>query len=139
MNVIIIVAVILVAGFLGLIIRSHYKAKHAPVTKKSENIKLLSAKNFKGQTNNGLVLVDFWAARYEPCKMLAPVLNDIADNESDTLTIARINVEQYQQVASKYKIKSLPTLVLFKDGVEVNRILGVKTKKAILKEIAQYA
>jgi thioredoxin 1 len=71
--------------------------------------------------------------------MLAPVLNDIADNESDTLTIARINVEQYQQVASKYKIKSLPTLVLFKDGVEVNRILGVKTKKAILKEIAQYA
>lgn len=139
MNILIIVSVVLGVLLLGLIIFSHYKTKNTPVVKKSEKIKVLSAKTFKHQTSKGLVLVDFWAAWCAPCKTLVPVLNDIADNESDLLSVAKINVEQFKQVASKHKIKSLPTLVLFKDGVEVKRILGVKTKKAIMKDVAQYA
>jgi len=139
MNIIYIGAGILVAGFLGMIIYSHYKTKNAPVFKKSANIKLLSAKNFKGETGNGLVLVEFWAAGYEPCKIMAPVLNELADNNVNALSVARISVEQFQQVAQKYKVKSLPTLILFKNGIEVNRITGVKTKRDILKQVAQYA
>ncbi|MDA3892087.1 MAG: thioredoxin [Salinivirgaceae bacterium] len=139
MDTIYIVALVLIVAFFGMIVYSHYKTKNTPEVKKSENIKLLNAKNFKMQTQRGLVLVDFWAAWCAPCKMLTPVLNDIADDVSNDLTVGKLNVEQFQQVASKHKIKSLPTLVLFKDGVEVKRILGVKNKKAIMKEIAQYA
>jgi len=125
-------------GFLGLIVFSYFKMKNTPEVKKSDNIKVLNAKNFKMYIRGGLVLVDFWASWCAPCKMLVPVLNDIADNEGDKLTVCKINVEQYQQVASKNKIKNLPTLVLYKNGAEVSRIVGVKSKKAIMKEVMKY-
>jgi len=139
MNPILLIAGGIVLAFIGLLTYSHYKAKNTPEVKKSENIKVLNAKNFKTLTRRGLVLVDFWAAWCGPCKMLAPVLNDIADNNTDQLAVAKLNVDQYQQVAAKLKIRNLPTMVLFKDGVEVKRISGFKNKKAIMKEIAQYA
>lgn len=139
MNPILLIAGGIVVIFIGLLTYAHYKAKNTPDLKKSANIKVLNAKNFKSQTSSGLVLVDFWAAWCAPCKMLTPVLNDIADNNKDQLAVAKLNVEQYKQVASKMKIKNLPTMVLFKDGVEVKRINGFKNKKAIMKEVAQYA
>jgi len=139
MNTILIVGGGLALLFLALIVFSHYKAKNMPEVKKSEKIKILNAKNFKMQTRSGLVLVDFWAAWCGPCKMLLPVLNDIAEDESIDISVAKINVDQFQQVAAKFKIRNLPTMVLFKNGVEVKRITGVKTKKTILKELAQYA
>jgi thioredoxin 1 len=139
MNTIYIGAGILVAVFIGMIVYLHFKNKNKPVYKKSEKIKLLNAKSFKVGAGSGLVLVDFWAPSYLPCKELVPVLNEVAENDSVNLSVARLNVEQYKQVALRYKIKSLPTLILFKDGVEVNRIVGVQTKKAILKQVAQYA
>ena len=138
MSTALIVAGVLAVGFLGLIVFSYFKMKNTPEVKKSDNIKVLNAKNFKMYIRGGLVLVDFWASWCAPCKMLVPVLNDIADNEGDKLTVCKINVEQYQQVASKNKIKNLPTLVLYKNGAEVSRIVGVKSKKAIMKEVMKY-
>lgn len=140
MNTAILISIGVVVVVLGLITFSYYKTKNAPVVKKSENIKTLNAKNFKMFTRNGLVLVDFWAGWCNPCKMLTPILNDIADNKSvEGLSIAKLNVDQYQQVAAKYKVRSLPTMLIFKDGKEVHRIVGVKTKKALLKEIQKWA
>ncbi len=139
MNILYFVGGALVVGFLGLIIFSHFKTKNTPEVKKSEKIQILNAKNFKPHIRTGLVLVDFWAAWCAPCKMLVPTLNDIADNEEDKVRVAKLNVEQFQQVAGKYKVRNLPTLVLFKDGEEVSRIVGVKNKKAIMKVVNEFA
>lgn len=139
MSIAIIISIGVAVVFIGLIVLSYYKTKNAPEVKKSENIRVLNAKNFKVQTRSGIVLVDFWAGWCNPCKMLMPILNDIADNNSNDYKVAKLNVDQFQQVAAKMKVKSLPTLVVFKDGKEATRIVGVKTKKAILKEIEKIA
>ena len=80
------------------------------------------------------VLVDFWAPWCGPCKMIAPTLNEIAETESD-IVIGKVNVDHNQDLAKKYKVRNIPTMVIFKNGVEVGRIVGVKTKKAILNEV----
>lgn len=139
MSIILLVSIGVVVLFLGMIVYSHYRAKNTPEIKKSENIRVLNAKTFNAYTKSGVVLIDFWAAWCNPCKMLTPILNDIADDDNLAVKVGKVNVDQFQQVASKMKIKNLPTIVVFKDGKEVHRIVGVKTKKAILKELEQVA
>lgn len=101
----------------------------------NKNIKILTNKNFKTAIKRDLVLVDFWAPWCAPCKIIAPTLNEIAEEYSDKVTIAKVNVDQQKQVAQKFKIRNIPTLILFKDGKELKRITGVKPKRALLKEI----
>ena len=84
--------------------------------------------------DKGAVVVDFWAPWCGPCKMIAPTLNEIAETESD-IVIGKVNVDHNQDLAKKYKVRNIPTMVIFKNGVEVGRIVGVKTKKAILNEV----
>ncbi|QGY48010.1 thioredoxin [Maribellus comscasis] len=108
--------------------------KNAKPVANSKKIKVLGNKNFKTVTRRGVVLVDFWAPWCGPCKIIAPVLNDIADSE-DNVTVAKVNVDQQQPLAKKFKVRNIPTLVVLKDGVEMHRFVGVKTKRAIMKEV----
>jgi len=101
----------------------------------SNRIKILNNKNFKPVIRSGLILVDFWAPWCAPCKMMAPTLNEIADENPDTITIAKLNVDQNQPIAQKYNIRNIPTMILFQGGKEIKRITGVKPKKVILKEL----
>jgi thioredoxin 1 len=135
MSTFIIIIIALVVIFFGLLVYSYYKMKNTPEVKKSEKIKILNPKNIDLSLKNRVVLVDFWASWCAPCKMMAPVLNEIADDESTKFTVAKVNVEQYQQLAAKYKVKNLPTLILFNNGKEIQRLVGFKNKKAILKDI----
>jgi thioredoxin 1 len=66
--------------------------------------------------------------------LVAPTLNEIAETE-EGIVIGKVNVDNNQDLAKKYKVRNIPTMVIFKNGVEVGRIVGVKTKKAILKEV----
>jgi len=135
MSTFLIIIIGLVVAFFGLMVFSYYRMKNTPEVKKSEKIKILNPKNIDVNLKNKIVLVDFWASWCGPCKMMAPVLNEIAEDDKTSFTVAKVNVEQYQQLAAKYKVKNLPTLVLFKNGKEVQRLIGFKNKKAILKEI----
>jgi len=137
MSVTLIVISVIIVGFLGVIIFNYRKMKNMPVVADNENIKKLNNKNFKAQTRSGIVLVDFWAPWCGPCKVIAPILNDIAKKDSDKITIGKINVDHQGPVAQKFKVKSIPTLILFKDGKEVNRFAGVKTRKFIMNEVAK--
>ncbi len=82
------------------------------------------------------VLVDFWAAWCGPCKMVAPVLEEIATEKAGVLTVAKIDVDANPTSARDFQVSSIPTLILFKDGKPITRIVGAKGKAALLKEIA---
>lgn len=93
----------------------------------------LTNENFDEVINSGKpVLVDFWATWCGPCKMVAPIIEELSEELKDTVTVAKLDVDQRQDVAMKYQVMSIPTLILFKDGQEVKRSVGFKPKARIL-------
>jgi thioredoxin 1 len=81
------------------------------------------------------VLVDFWATWCGPCKMVAPVLEEIAAEKAGQLTVAKLDVDANPESARQFQVVSIPTLILFKDGQPIKRIIGAKGKAALLREI----
>jgi len=82
------------------------------------------------------VLVDFWATWCGPCKMVAPVLAEIAADKAGQLTVAKLDVDANPETARNFDVVSIPTLILFKDGEPVKRIVGAKGKAALLRELS---
>jgi thioredoxin 1 len=106
-----------------------------PTVQDHDKIKILTDQNFQNQIKTGVTLVDFWAEWCMPCKMMVPVLNSTADELNGNAFIGKINIEQHSAMASKYKVRSIPTMILFKNGKEIKRFVGGKTKDSLLKEI----
>jgi thioredoxin 1 len=82
-------------------------------------------------------LVDFWADWCGPCQIVAPTLEEIAADHKDDLTVAKLNVDQHPNVALDHAVMSIPTLIIFKDGVEKKRLVGAQPKAAIEAELAE--
>jgi thioredoxin 1 len=82
------------------------------------------------------VLVDFWATWCGPCKMVAPVLEEIASEKSGQLTVAKLDVDANPETARDFQVVSIPTMILFQNGEAVKRIVGAKGKAALLRELA---
>jgi thioredoxin 1 len=124
-----------IAIFVFMVFRAKARMKNLPLVNDHEKILTLTDKNFQNQTRNKVVLVDFWAAWCGPCRMMAPVLNEIAEELKGNSYIGKVNVEQYQSLAQKFKVRGIPTMVLFKNGAEVNRFVGIKSKEFLIKQI----
>jgi thioredoxin 1 len=125
-------ALVLIIGYAFVMAR---KLKNAPAEADNNKIKTLNDQTFATQIKNGVTLVDFWASWCMPCKMMIPVLNELADNDEHKAAIAKLNVDENQQTAAKYGVRSIPTSIVFKNGKEVKRFVGVKPVDFFVKQL----
>jgi thioredoxin 1 len=124
------IAVFIIARFFVL-----KKMKNIPMVEDHERVLTLTDKNFQQQTKNRVVLVDFWASWCAPCRMMAPVLNDVASELKGNSHVGKVDIQQYQSLAQKFQVRNIPTLVLLKNGVEINRFVGIKNKDFLLNQM----
>jgi len=132
----IVIGVIVVAVFIFRTI-AMAKMKNTPMVADHEKVLTLTDQNFQQKTKGKVVLIDFWASWCAPCRMMAPVLNDVATELKGNSHVGKVDIQQYQSLANEFKVRSIPTLILFKNGKEVNRFVGIKSKDFLLKEIAK--
>ena len=78
------------------------------------------------------VLIDFWAGWCGPCRMLAPIIDEIAEEYADTVTVGKINVDEQPQLAAAFGVESIPTLIAFKNGVHLGALVGLQTKESVI-------
>ena len=84
------------------------------------------------------VLVDFWADWCGPCKMLAPILDEVASENTDKITVAKVNVDENPDLARQFDIMSIPTLIVFKDGQPAHRFQGASGKAGLLQNLSDF-
>jgi len=106
----------------------------------SDKISILGEANFNDFINGAdtPVLVDFWAEWCGPCKMIAPVVEEIAAENEGKLKVAKLNVDESKSVPTQFSVVSIPTLIIFKEGKEVERIVGFRTKKELHAIVDKY-
>ncbi len=135
MTITFIVTGLIIAAFATYMYMTYKKIRNTPEVEMHSSIRELNDGNFAAMVKNGVTLVDFWASWCMPCKMMAPVLNEVADELGDTAKVAKLDVETNRASSAKYGVRNIPTMVLFKNGKEINRFVGVKTKSFLVSEI----
>lgn len=101
------------------------------------SVRIINSNEFKNVTAKGLVLVDFFATWCGPCKMIAPILEEVS-NELNDVVIVKVDVDENLPLAGEFRISGVPTLVLFKDGQEIDRVVGFMVKKDLINWIKKY-
>jgi len=96
----------------------------------SEKVIELTKSNFDSEVINStkLTLVDFWAEWCGPCRMVAPIIDELAEEYDGKITVGKVNVDKEEELAMNYKIMSIPTIMLFKDGKVIERVVGARSK-----------
>ncbi len=106
----------------------------------ANNISALSDATFDEVIGSadGAVLVDFWAEWCGPCKMVAPILDEIAQEHGEKVQITKLNVDDNPDIARRFDVMSIPTMIVFKDGEPTKRLVGARGKGQILEELSDY-
>ena len=126
---------IIIAATVYLFLKARARMKNIPLVTDHEKILTLTETNFQHQTKNKLILVDFWASWCAPCRAMSPVLNDVAEKLTGNSHVGKVNIEQHQSLAQKFRVRSIPTLILLKNGIEVKRFVGMKDREFLIHQI----
>jgi thioredoxin 1 len=132
---IIILALGLIIGAFVYLYMTARRLKNMPDVPESGRLVILDPTNFQHQTRSGVALIDFWASWCMPCKMMAPILNEVAEEIGDEAKVCKVNVEEHQTLSAKFSVRNIPTLILLKNGKEIDRFVGVKPKDYLVKQI----
>lgn len=97
--------------------------------------KVLGKDNFNDTIANGVTLVDFWAEWCGPCRMQLPILEEVSEEIGERATVGKINVDHELELAQRFGVQSIPTLILFKDGEIVDKMVGVQAKETLVDKI----
>lgn len=101
----------------------------------SEKLIDINDSNFDESIASGITVVDFWAPWCGPCKMQTPILEKLVEKVDDSVTVAKVNVDQAPQSAGKYGIRSIPTILIFKEGEQIKQFVGVQQEDTLLSAI----
>ena len=93
-----------------------------------DNLVEFTDDNFSSEAGEGLVLVDFWAPWCMPCRVVGPIIEDLADQYAGKVKVGKLNVDDNLRIAQNYRVMSIPTVILFKDGEPVEQVIGVRGK-----------
>lgn len=97
--------------------------------------KVLGKDNFNDTIANGVTLVDFWAEWCGPCRMQLPILEEVSEEIGERATVGKINVDHELELAQRFGVQSIPTLILFKDGEIIDKMVGVQAKETLVDKI----
>ena len=103
-----------------------------------KNITTLTTNNFADETGKGVVMVDFWATWCMPCKAMAPVIDEIATQTIGKVKVGKVDIDQNGPLANQFGIQSIPTVLIFRDGVLVETFVGVQSKAALVNALSKY-
>ena len=106
---------------------------------KNDDIITLTTENFNSEIAQGVVMVDFWATWCMPCKAMAPVIDEIASQTKGKIKVGKLDIDENGLVANQYKIHSIPTILIFKDGQLVETFVGLQSKAALVNALSKYA
>ncbi len=106
----------------------------------ADGIITLTSANFDETVKSATtpIVVDFWAEWCGPCKAIAPVLTEIAKEQAGVVTIAKLNVDDHGDIAMRFNVMSIPTMIVFKNGEAVGRLVGARGKSALLSDLAEH-
>ena len=110
-------------------------------TMASDAVISLTEANFESEVTSSTVpvIVDFWAEWCGPCRMLGPILDDLAKDQAGKVKIGKVNVDESSNLSAQFSVRSIPMLVFFKDGKAVDTVVGVQSKDALAKRLAALA
>ena len=102
--------------------------------------KVVTDETFEAEVlqNSKPVIVDYWAEWCGPCRMVAPVLEEIASEHADKIDVVKLNIDENPTISQRYQIMAIPTMSVFKDGQVVKQIVGAKPKAALLRDLAEF-
>lgn len=95
----------------------------------------LTKDNFDSVTSSGLVLVDFWAEWCGPCRMQAPILDQVEEEIGSTVKVCKLNVDDHPDIAQRFGVFSIPTIIAFRDGNQINKAVGVQSREQLITMI----
>ena len=126
-------AVVLLLGGIILLAKPGGKVSDPPV--KNTGVITLNETNFQNELKGRVVLVDFWATWCPPCRIMGPVIEQVAAESGSIGSVGKVDVDENQSLAMRYQVQNIPTTIIFKDGKEVARFVGVNSKEFLLQQM----
>ena len=126
-----IIVLVVLAVLVLFFLYGYFKLKTVSIQASSENIIILNDKNFQSSLRNGVFIVDFWAEWCGPCRMVGPIVEELAKEFDGQVVVGKMDVDENVETPNEYGIRNIPTILFFKDGQVVDKQIGA-TQKAVL-------